>query len=106
MKVCQTAITQSHQDMISTTANHFDAVGTWKSCSHFVGSYFFSEEEKRTYDREFLLALQYIQENMKKPEGLPDITGIVLDKTHFLNKVQHLKHPKSKALINLFQYLP
>ncbi|XP_075873531.1 eukaryotic translation initiation factor 4 gamma 1-like isoform X2 [Nelusetta ayraudi] len=43
-------------------------------------------EEKKKYDREFLLTFQFTQENMKKPEGLPDISGIVLNKTHFLNE--------------------
>lgn len=46
-------------------------------------------EEKRQYDREFLLTFQCIQVNMTKPTGLPDITGIVLEKTHVL-KVQLL----------------
>ncbi|XP_063772684.1 eukaryotic translation initiation factor 4 gamma 1 isoform X3 [Pseudophryne corroboree] len=39
-------------------------------------------EEKKSYDREFLLGFQYIVASMQKPEGLPQITDVVLDKAN------------------------
>lgn len=37
-------------------------------------------EEKKRYDREFLLGFQFISASMNKPEGLPHISDVVLDK--------------------------
>lgn len=37
-------------------------------------------EEKKRYDREFLLRCQFITASMHKPEGLPSISDVVLDK--------------------------
>ena len=37
-------------------------------------------EEKKRYDREFLLGCQFINASMHKPEGLPSISDVVLDK--------------------------
>lgn len=37
-------------------------------------------EEKKRYDREFLLGFQFISASMHKPEGLPIISDVVLDK--------------------------
>uniref|UniRef100_A0A671Q1G8 Eukaryotic translation initiation factor 4 gamma 1-like n=1 Tax=Sinocyclocheilus anshuiensis TaxID=1608454 RepID=A0A671Q1G8_9TELE len=39
-----------------------------------------SPEEKKKYDREFLLGFQFISASMHKPEGLPQISDVVLDK--------------------------
>ncbi|XP_018430534.1 PREDICTED: eukaryotic translation initiation factor 4 gamma 1 [Nanorana parkeri] len=39
-------------------------------------------EEKKGYDREFLLGFQFIVASMQKPEGLPQITDVVLDKAN------------------------
>ncbi|NWW61716.1 IF4G1 factor, partial [Ifrita kowaldi] len=39
-------------------------------------------EEKKRYDREFLLGFQFIFASMQKPEGLPQITDVVLDKVN------------------------
>ncbi|XP_060762531.1 eukaryotic translation initiation factor 4 gamma 1a [Neoarius graeffei] len=39
-------------------------------------------EEKKQYDREFLLRFQFISVSMHKPEGLPHITDVVLDKAN------------------------
>ncbi|XP_066459421.1 eukaryotic translation initiation factor 4 gamma 1 isoform X2 [Eleutherodactylus coqui] len=39
-------------------------------------------EEKKSYDREFLLGFQFIVASMTKPEGLPQITDVVLDKAN------------------------
>ncbi|NXJ41235.1 IF4G1 factor, partial [Ciconia maguari] len=39
-------------------------------------------EEKKRYDREFLLGFQFIFVSMQKPEGLPQITDVVLDKAN------------------------
>uniref|UniRef100_A0A6Q2XE38 Eukaryotic translation initiation factor 4 gamma 1 n=1 Tax=Esox lucius TaxID=8010 RepID=A0A6Q2XE38_ESOLU len=39
-------------------------------------------EEKKRYDREFLLGFQYINASMSKPEGLPHISDVVLDKAN------------------------
>uniref|UniRef100_A0A4W4G240 Eukaryotic translation initiation factor 4 gamma, 1a n=1 Tax=Electrophorus electricus TaxID=8005 RepID=A0A4W4G240_ELEEL len=39
-------------------------------------------EEKKRYDREFLLRFQFISASMHKPEGLPHITDVVLDKAN------------------------
>ncbi|XP_039178488.1 eukaryotic translation initiation factor 4 gamma 1 isoform X2 [Crotalus tigris] len=41
-------------------------------------------EEKKRYDREFLLGFQYMFASMQKPEGLPHISDVVLEK---VNKV-------------------
>uniref|UniRef100_A0A8C5PRB6 Eukaryotic translation initiation factor 4 gamma 1 n=1 Tax=Leptobrachium leishanense TaxID=445787 RepID=A0A8C5PRB6_9ANUR len=43
-------------------------------------------EEKKSYDREFLLGFQFIVASMQKPEGLPQITDVVLDKVCTANK--------------------
>uniref|UniRef100_A0A672INF6 Eukaryotic translation initiation factor 4 gamma 1 n=1 Tax=Salarias fasciatus TaxID=181472 RepID=A0A672INF6_SALFA len=39
-------------------------------------------EEKKKYDREFLLGFQFISASMNKPEGLPAISDVVLDKAN------------------------
>ncbi|EHB01233.1 Eukaryotic translation initiation factor 4 gamma 1 [Heterocephalus glaber] len=39
-------------------------------------------EEKKRYDREFLLGFQFIFASLQKPEGLPHITDVVLDKAN------------------------
>ncbi|XP_028282693.1 eukaryotic translation initiation factor 4 gamma 1a isoform X2 [Parambassis ranga] len=39
-------------------------------------------EEKKRYDREFLLGFQFISASMHKPEGLPIISDVVLDKVN------------------------
>ncbi|KAM4693285.1 eukaryotic translation initiation factor 4 gamma 1 isoform 2-T3 [Discoglossus pictus] len=39
-------------------------------------------EEKKSYDREFLLGFQFIVASMQKPEGLPQISDVVLDKAN------------------------
>uniref|UniRef100_A0A3Q3FVP1 Eukaryotic translation initiation factor 4 gamma 1 n=1 Tax=Labrus bergylta TaxID=56723 RepID=A0A3Q3FVP1_9LABR len=39
-------------------------------------------EEKKHYDREFLLGFQFISASMNKPEGLPAISDVVLDKAN------------------------
>ncbi|KAM7379338.1 hypothetical protein PAMP_004900 [Pampus punctatissimus] len=39
-------------------------------------------EEKKRYDREFLLGFQFIGASMNKPEGLPIICDVVLDKVN------------------------
>jgi hypothetical protein len=44
-------------------------------------------EEKKRYDREFLLGFQFIFASMQKPEGLPHITDVVLDKVGVWRKV-------------------
>lgn len=68
-------------------------ITAWRSLSlrpvvHFFSPHFlFSEhwkpinpEEKKRYDREFLLRFQFISASMHKPEGLPHISDVVLDK--------------------------
>lgn len=39
-------------------------------------------EDKKKYDREFLLGFQFINASMQKPEGLPAISDVVLDKAN------------------------
>ncbi|OCT78445.1 eukaryotic translation initiation factor 4 gamma, 1 S homeolog isoform X2 [Xenopus laevis] len=39
-------------------------------------------EEKKSYDREFLLGFQFIVASMQKPASLPQITDVVLDKAN------------------------
>ncbi|XP_077412357.1 eukaryotic translation initiation factor 4 gamma 1a isoform X2 [Vanacampus margaritifer] len=39
-------------------------------------------EEKKCYDRKFLLGFQFISASMNKPEGLPVINDVVLDKVN------------------------
>uniref|UniRef100_A0ABM5G412 Eukaryotic translation initiation factor 4 gamma 1 isoform X3 n=1 Tax=Pogona vitticeps TaxID=103695 RepID=A0ABM5G412_9SAUR len=39
-------------------------------------------EEKKRYDREFLLGFQFIVASMQKPEGLPHISDVVLEKAN------------------------
>uniref|UniRef100_A0A3P8V5I3 Eukaryotic translation initiation factor 4 gamma 1 n=1 Tax=Cynoglossus semilaevis TaxID=244447 RepID=A0A3P8V5I3_CYNSE len=51
-------------------------------------------EEKKKYDREFLLGFQFISASMNKPEGLPAISDVVLDKA---NKTP-LRQPDSSRL--------
>jgi len=40
----------------------------------------FDPEEKKKYDREFLLRCRFTTPCMSKPEGLPAISDVVLDK--------------------------
>lgn len=40
-------------------------------------------EEKKRYDRDFLLGFQFISAAMSKPEGLPQISDVVLDKVQY-----------------------
>lgn len=47
-------------------------------------------EEKKRYDREFLLGFQFIFASLQKPEGLPHITDVVLDKVGGLKGLSHL----------------
>ena len=39
-------------------------------------------EDKKRYDREFLLGFQNCTASLSKPEGLPHISDVVLDKVH------------------------
>ncbi|XP_034743088.1 eukaryotic translation initiation factor 4 gamma 1a isoform X7 [Etheostoma cragini] len=39
-------------------------------------------EDKKRYDREFLLGFQFISASMHKPDGLPTISDVVLDKAN------------------------
>ncbi|KAM8849846.1 eukaryotic translation initiation factor 4 gamma 1a isoform 3-T10 [Spinachia spinachia] len=39
-------------------------------------------EDKKRYDREFLLGFQFISASMNKPDGLPSISDVVLDKAN------------------------
>lgn len=39
-------------------------------------------EEKKRYDRDFLLGFQFIFASLQKPEGLPHISDVVLDKAN------------------------
>lgn len=41
-------------------------------------------EEKKKYDREFLLGFQFSSASMNKPEGLPAISDVVLEKVQCL----------------------
>ncbi|XP_061684261.1 eukaryotic translation initiation factor 4 gamma 1-like isoform X4 [Syngnathoides biaculeatus] len=41
-----------------------------------------NREEKKKYDRGFLLGFQFISASMNKPEGLPAINDVVLDKAN------------------------
>ncbi|KAK3538854.1 hypothetical protein QTP86_017973, partial [Hemibagrus guttatus] len=43
-------------------------------------------KERRIYDREFMLSLRSVSASMGRPEGLPDIPGVVLDKQVELNE--------------------
>ncbi|XP_058262372.1 eukaryotic translation initiation factor 4 gamma 3-like [Hemibagrus wyckioides] len=42
--------------------------------------------ERKKYDREFLLRLRFVSASMRRPEGFPDIPGVVLDKQCDLKK--------------------
>lgn len=41
-------------------------------------------EDKKKYDRNFLLGFQFISASMNRPEGLPAISDVVLDKVQTL----------------------
>lgn len=51
------------------------------------------------YDREFLLGFQFSQASMNKPEGLPAISDVVLDKVQLLKKTSQTKY------INVLHYM-
>lgn len=57
-------------------------------------------EEKKRYDREFLLRFQFSNASMHKPEGLPIISDVVLDKVGDVGFVEH-SLMKVKLLHNL-----
>ena len=39
-------------------------------------------EGKKQYDRDFLLQLQFSNESMEKPDGLPKLPDVILDKVN------------------------
>ncbi|XP_058241384.1 eukaryotic translation initiation factor 4 gamma 1-like [Hemibagrus wyckioides] len=39
-------------------------------------------KERKKYNREFLLRLRFVSASMHRPEGFPDIPGVVLDKVN------------------------
>ncbi|XP_058241424.1 eukaryotic translation initiation factor 4 gamma 1-like [Hemibagrus wyckioides] len=39
-------------------------------------------KERKKYNREFLLRLRFVSASMRRPEGFPDIPGVVLDKVN------------------------
>ena len=41
-------------------------------------------EGKKQYNREFLLQLRFSKESLKKPDGLPKLPGVILDKVIIL----------------------
>lgn len=53
-------------------------------------------EEKKKYDREFLLGFQFISASMNKPEGLPAISDVVLDKVQRLTLKSSLSEIRLK----------
>lgn len=57
-------------------------------------------EEKKKYDREFLLGFQFISASMNKPEGLPAISDVVLDKVQRFTLTSSLSEirPKKKNM--------
>lgn len=71
-------------------------------------------EEKKRYDREFLLRCQFITASMHKPEGLPSISDVVLDKVSvgLMSFVFDCNHHASKWLfrkesgVSLHFFLP
>ncbi|XP_037644080.1 eukaryotic translation initiation factor 4 gamma 1-like [Sebastes umbrosus] len=62
-------------------------------------------EDKKRYDREFLLGFQFISTSMNKPDGLPTISGVVLDKPrmdqYFNQMDQIIKEKKTSSRISL-----
>lgn len=54
-------------------------------------------EEKKRYDREFLLGFQFIFASMQKPEGLPHITDVVLDKQAGLGPRRSQQGPRKET---------
>lgn len=63
----------SQRDRFFFPSSHFLFLEHWKPIN---------PEEKKRYDREFLLGFQFISASMHKPEGLPHITDVVLEKVH------------------------
>lgn len=49
-------------------------------------------EEKKKYDREFLLGFQFISASMNRPEGLPAISDVVLDKVRTIDLLFYVSH--------------
>lgn len=47
-------------------------------------------EGKKQYDREFLLDFQFMPACIQKPEGLPPISDVVLDKVSIMLRRQHV----------------
>lgn len=71
---------------------YYKHVFTTKKMHIWKASYFYlpaeqwkpiNTEEKKKYDREFLLGFQFISASMNKPIGLPAISDVVLDKVNF-----------------------
>lgn len=58
-------------------------------------------EEKKRYDREFLLRCQFISASMHKPEGLPVISDVVLDKVSDVG----LKVKEQRSYMKVFCFL-
>uniref|UniRef100_A0A8C5H1U1 Eukaryotic translation initiation factor 4 gamma 1-like n=1 Tax=Gouania willdenowi TaxID=441366 RepID=A0A8C5H1U1_GOUWI len=52
---------------------YLDFIDQWKPIN---------KEEKKQYDRDFLLGFQFISASMNKPQGLPAISDVVLDKAN------------------------
>ncbi len=45
---------------------------------------------KRQYDRDFLLGFQFMPACVQKPEGLPQISDVVLDKVVFVVVISYV----------------
>lgn len=58
-------------------------------------------EEKKKYDREFLLGFQFISASMNKPEGLPAISDVVLDKVQRLTLKSSLSEIRLKKHVSI-----
>lgn len=65
-------------------------------------------EEKKKYDREFLLGFQFISASMNKPEGLPAISDVVLDKVRmfcFIKSLLSFTSITDWMLLNIYDML-
>ena len=60
-----------HNDLIDCCLPAFLFLESWKPPD---------SEGKKQYDREFLLDFQFMPACIQKPEGLPPISDVVLDK--------------------------
>lgn len=72
-------------NLVCSLTEYSDSIDSCLPTSLFLESRKPADTEgKKQYDREFLLDLQFMPACIQKPEGLPPISDVVLDKVSYV----------------------